>query len=401
MSALTALERATADAFHEALGARPKALGFAPGRVNLIGEYTDFNNGFVLPMAIDRGICVALRPRADDRVSLHATAFSGTADATASTQLGNGVHDLPAWARYLLGTAELHLDAGCPVHGFDALVHADLGQSGGLSSSAALCTATAMALQHAFNCPLAGVATAQLCQQVEHRYAGVACGIMDQLACRLGQRNAALLIDCADLRMEAVPLGPTPPELIVIDSGVARALHASEYNKRGGECAAAVQRLQQTDPGIADLRGASLASLSAARAGLGPLLYRRAHHVISENQRVLDARDALLAGRFAELGTLMFESHASLRDDFEVSVAELDLIVDAAAERTGSNSPVFGARLTGAGFGGNAIALVEPGSAAAVIDHIQVRFAARFNRQPACVRIGPAQPARATAPDPH
>ncbi|MEM7020233.1 MAG: galactokinase [Pseudomonadota bacterium] len=350
-------------------------VGWSPGRVNLIGEYTDLNNGFVMPMTIDQGIAVLLRPRDDSKITTYTETLQDTAAFSLDTAEASR---LPHWARYIFGVSTLSRKQGCELLGFDAVIHSNMSTNGGVSSSAAFCTATAMAIQSAASWTLKPQAMALLCQTVEHQFAGVMCGIMDQMACRLGKPDTAIFIDCASLEATPVPVPSNQAELLVIDSGVSRSLYESEYNTRRIECEEATKAIQALGHAVNDLRSVSDELFQSVEASLPDNLRKRCRHVISENERVLLARQALEASRLDEFGTLMYDSHHSLRVDFEVSVDELDQIVSSAE----TCSEVFGARLTGAGFGGNAIALIKPGTAEYATQIIAEQFEARFKRKP-------------------
>lgn len=363
-------------------------IGWSPGRVNLIGEHTDYNKGFALPMAIDLGVCVVLRPRRKSGLTVYAELDRAAAEVSLGTA---EFAEMPRWARYVAGTAVLSRERGSIFSGFDVVVNGNLNIGGGLSSSAALCTATALAVQSATRYTMSALDTARLCQTVEHRFAGVQCGIMDQMACRMGRADHALFVDCESLESVSVPMPSSGAHLLIVDSGVPRSLHASDYNLRRTECAQAVDAIRESQPGIESLRQVSPEMLERDVATLSDKLLRRARHVVTENARVIAARAALEGGRLDEFGRLMTESHVSLRNDFEVSVEELDFIVETANELPG----VLGARLTGAGFGGNVLILVENEADGAVADHISTKFADRYDREPPTHCVAETNPASA------
>lgn len=388
MSNVVSLSSDAAAAFRERFGESGSAhVGWSPGRVNLIGEYMDLNNGFAMPMAIDLGVCVVLRTNTTGDVRGYSMAF----DEAAEFRLDDvALERIPGWARYLAGVALLSRERGCDVGGFDAVVHGDLPIGGGVSSSAALSIAMTMALESAASWSIDALSAAKMCQEVEHRFAGVMCGIMDQLACRTGQPEHAVLIDCASLETSAVPVKSELASFLIVDSGVPRSLHQSEYNARRTECLAAVEAINALGHPIADLRGLTAAMLAEVGSSIEPHLARRCRHVVTENERVLSAHAALTHDRLSDFGGLMNASHASLRDDFEVSIEELDSIVSLANEIDG----VLGARLTGAGFGGNAIVLARPDAAVGAREAIVGGFAARYGREPRVHRIGSTTPAQ-------
>lgn len=332
----------------------------APGRVNLIGEHTDYNDGYVLPMAIERGVRIAVAPRPDRIVSLRTTRDPQTVEIDLRRPLAPGRRD---WARYLCGVIAGYLDRGFPVPGFAAEISADLPAGGGLSSSAALEVATATAIETLCGQALAAEEKALLCQRAEHVFAGVPCGIMDQFAVTCGRPGHALLLDCRSRQVRHVPCGNVA--VLVADSGVKHALADGEYAMRRAECAAAAAGL-----GVASLRDVSGDDWSARRATLPDVLRRRATHVIEENARVHLFTAALEAGEWTQAGRIMVQSHESLRRDFEVSCRELDLLVDVAASVPG----IFGCRMTGGGFGGCIVALADPAQAAAALDTLLDRY---------------------------
>lgn len=331
-------------AFRDRFGADPADWVRAPGRVNLIGEHTDYNDGFVMPMAIDREVRVALRRRRDRIVRLASLDF----DTMVSFEV-----DRPrarrGWEAYAHGVAWALRQDGFELRGLDAVVTGDVPRGAGLSSSAALELAVARALQVAGRFEWEPERIARACQRAENEWVGVASGIMDQLIGACGKRGHALRIDCRDLSQEAVPL-PQGTSVVVLDTGTRRGLVDSAYNQRRDQCRMAARTL-----GVAALRDVDEAALQESRARLDPVVWRRARHVVGENARTLQAAEAMRRGDAVELGRLLDASHASLRDDYEVSSAALDAITAAAREHEGC----YGARMTGAGFGGCGVALVE------------------------------------------
>jgi galactokinase len=344
----------------------------APGRVNVIGEHTDYNDGWVLPFAIDRRTVVAAVPRPDREVRV-TTAWGSQAarfslDDEPATKGGE-------WLSYVHGIARCIESAGIALQGAELRIESDVPVGAGLSSSAALELAVGRALLALAGRELAPEQLARLAQQAEHRYAGTRCGIMDQLASACGVAGHALLIDCATLAIEPVAI-PESAVFLVCETGVKHALADSAYNTRRAECEAALAELRVLQPELRSLSDADAALL--ARAGLPEPLRQRAQHVVSENARVLATVAALRAGKLHEVGRLMQASHASLRDDYEVSCDELDVLAEA-----GARSPyVLGARMTGGGFGGSAIAFVERANVAAAKQDLVHAFAARFGREP-------------------
>ena len=363
---------AVAEAFRRRFGRPPAAVSEAPGRVNLIGEHLDYNEGLVLPVAIDRSVLVAFAARLDDQVRLYSADFDQESRFSLTEPMERD-EERP-WSNYLRGVLWALRDEGFLGPGLDMAVAGDVPIGAGLASSAALEVAALGALRSAWGLQLDGRRLALLGQRAENAFVGVQCGIMDQFAAALAVADHALLIDCRSLEYEAVPLGLTERglALLVADSGVPRRLESSEYNRRRQECAEALRLLQaaMAERPPAALRDVSAADLAAHVAVLPPALQRRVRHVVTEMERVRASVDALRQGRIEEFGRLMHASHASLRDDFEVSCPELDRMTDLARAVPG----VLGARLTGAGFGGCTVNLVREEALAAFQTHVVERY---------------------------
>ncbi len=374
-------------AFEERFGGMPAVRARAPGRVNLIGEHTDYNEGFVLPIAIDRAVWVVARPRPDRRVHLLAADFMEEAAFSLDELRPGGVR---GWAAYPAGVAWALEEAGFRLPGLEGTVAGDVPIGSGLSSSAALEVAFAMAWMALGGDEVPRMELARLCQRAENEFVGVRCGIMDQMAALFGRRGHALLIDCRSLETRLVPL-PAGAVVLVADSGVRRELAASAYNERRAQCEEAVRRLRERYPEIRALRDVSPAQLEAARGVLPELIYRRARHVVTENERVLHAVAALERGDLSAFGELLNASHESLQRDYEVSIPELDVLVEAARSVPG----VYGARLTGAGFGGSILAVVRREAVPAASEAIAHRYEARFGRRPARFAVTPDEGATA------
>ena len=360
---LVALRRRALAAFGQEYGGEPTLCVAAPGRVNLIGEHTDYNDGFVLPAAIDRHIVIVARPRADRAVRLHAL------DLGRHARFGlDGIKHDPheRWSNYQRGVAWALQGEGYALTGFDGVIAGDVPIGSGLSSSAAIEVATAYTFQMLGDLKLDGVRRALLCQKAENEFVGMRCGIMDQYISSLGQRGHALLIDCRSLEYEPVPI-PKGVSLVICDTNKRRGLVDSEYNTRRQECETGARLL-----GVRALRDVSPQAFAQKQAALGEITRQRCRHVITENQRTLDGVAALKAGDVARFGALMNASHNSLRDDYQVSCTELDAMVSAAWAQAG----VYGSRMTGAGFGGCTISLVAEGAAEAC----QLGVAAAYTR---------------------
>lgn len=337
--------------FAELFGEPPSLLIRAPGRVNLIGEHTDYNDGFVLPMAIDRAVWIAARPRDDHRMTLQATAFDGRTD----TDLDALAYEREGWPEYVKGVAHVLQTDGYELTGWDGVITGDVPMGAGLSSSAALELATARTFAALGDWPWDPKQMAVVGQRAENEWVGVNCGIMDQLISAAGENDHALLIDCRSLDTESVPL-PAGTAVVILDTATRRGLVESAYNERREQCEVAAAYF-----GVPALRDVSLAQFQERESELDPLTRRRARHVITENARTLQAAEAMKRGDAPEMGRLMNESHVSMRDDFEISRAEMDTMVSLAQ----AHPAAFGARMTGGGFGGSAVALVRSDGAEA------------------------------------
>jgi galactokinase len=369
--------------FSRAFGSSSSAVhvAAAPGRINLIGEHTDYNDGFVLPMAIDRHVVVAFAPREDRMLRAYAAEPLETRELSLDTLEGRTAGQPGRWGRrggwfgYIAGVAWAMISAGHHVGGADLAIASDLPIGAGLSSSAALEIAVARALAEASGVEWDPVAFARLAQRAEHEFAGVACGIMDQLSVAAAREDCALLIDCRSLATRDVPI-PENARLVVFDSGIRRDLASSAYNDRRAACARVVAAARWRHAWVHALRDVDDALLTEVAPSLDPVDVRRAAHVVAENQRPAALADAFRAGDLAKAGRLMLHSHASLRDLYEVSLPELDTLVDLASAEPGCT----GARLTGAGFGGCVIALVEAGSVERVMSSVEAGYEERTER---------------------
>ena len=376
------------DGFDAHFEGKPTHLAIAPGRVNLIGEHTDYNDGFVLPVAMDRDVRVLFRPRGDGRVRLYALEFDSWSDFA----IGSAEPDSSQlWPNYVKGVGLALAELGVQLKGFEGIVSGNVPRGSGLSSSAALEIAAAKAFLasadqiHA----LTGPQIARAAQKAENEFVGVNCGIMDQFISTLGEEGHALLIDCRSLDYRRVPF-PEGVSLVIGNTKASRSLAGSAYNERRAQCEDGVRRLQAVLPGISALRDVSRDQLESHRSLLPDTVYRRCLHVISENDRVQATVAALERGDFRKVGQLMDASHASLRDDYEVSSEALDRMVEAMRSHPGC----LGARLTGAGFGGCAVALVEAGTEKDVRETVRERYAKAMNLWPEVYISAPSSGAR-------
>ena len=343
----------------------------APGRVNLIGEHTDYNDGFVLPAAIDRKIVVAANSREDNQVNVYAQNF----EQWDRFDMQKEIALLPenAWGNYIRSMAWSLLQQGYKIRGMDVVIAGNIPIGAGLSSSAALEVAIGFALLQLSEVEIQRKSLALAAQRAENDFVGVRCGIMDQFISCLGQIDCAMLIDCRNLSYWAKPL-PSQASIVIVDSGVHRGLMDMEYNARREECENAAKHF-----GVAALRDLNMETFQSRAHELSVAVRRRAQHVISENDRTLAAAAALEVDDLTAFGNLMLASHSSLRDDFEVSCVELDMLVDIASSAKG----VYGARLTGAGFGGCMVALVEQQAADSFVSTIQAHYQSATGRQAA------------------
>jgi galactokinase len=324
----------------------------APGRVNLIGEHTDYNDGFVLPVAINRETVVAAAVRADSLVRAFSLDLNETAEFNLNAQrrARRGI-----WLDYVEGVARVLQSRGLTLHGADLLIQSDVPMGAGLSSSAALEVSVGLALSSLSGIEIDRTVLALAAQEAEHKFIGTKCGIMDQLIATLGRRGHALLIDCRSLETTQIPLETSRMVIAICDTRVKHDLASSEYNVRRAECERGVELLREALPGIRALRDVSIADFQKYEGRLPEPVKQRCRHVVTENARTLAAAEALRDGRMDEVGRLMFLSHQSLRDDYQVSSEELDLLVEIAARVPGT----FGARMTGGGFGGCTVNLLR------------------------------------------
>lgn len=351
--------------FSKAFKTKPEMTAFAHGRVNLIGEHTDYNGGFVLPTNIPQKTDVALSRRNDKQVHLFSANFAGTTTSDKnSTSYTLGDEYLSRhWSDYIKGITFLLKD-GHEISGFNCALKSNVPIGSGLSSSAALEVAVLKGLKELFNLKVDPVEIAKLGQRVENDFVGARIGIMDQMVASLGTMGEALFIDTKDLSYKNLPLPTSEMELLVINSGVEHSNVHGNYNQRRSECEQACAALK-----ISQLRDLGVEDLDKLKT-LPDTLARRARHVITENQRVLDAVQALQTGNYAKMGELFTSSHASMRDDYKVSIPEIDTLV----ELTASESGVLGARLTGGGFGGSIVALLKPGLGRAVGERVVAHY---------------------------
>ena len=324
----------------------------APGRINLIGEHVDYNLGFVMPGAIDKHFIFAAAGNGTDRCRLYSSDFQSEATF--------GMDELvagPDWFNYFMGVIDGFRGHGKRVGGVDCVFGGTIPSGGGLSSSAALCCGFGFVLNEIFGCGLERLDLALIAQHAEHKFAGVKCGLMDQYASLFGQRDSLLLLDCRSNTHERIPFPSDQCVIVLADTRVKHSLASSAYNDRRAACEEGVSKLQSLYPDVKSLRDISTAQLEAGRSRLQPEVYRRCHYVVTEMERTRQAAEALVNGNLPAVGQLMFATHAGLRDEYEVSCAELDVLAAAASRHP---ELVIGARMMGGGFGGCTINLVRP-----------------------------------------
>ncbi len=360
----------------------PQWIAAAPGRVNVIGEHTDYNDGFVLPMAIERYAVMAACPGASNgEIRVFDTHFKETAIINISGPVTRGE---PKWSNYLRGVIAGLQRRGLSIPALDVAMVSTVPLGGGLSSSAALEVCTATLLEAVTGLSLDPVDKALIAQAAEHEFAGVPCGIMDQFISAMGREGHLLLLDCRSRRTELVPMNDPSVELLVINTNVKHELGSGEYARRRAECEEAARLL-----GVSSLRDATADNLEHARSRLSPVVFSRARHVISEIERTLHAASAFRESNWITAGQLMYASHDSLRDDYAVSCKELDLVVEIALE-IGLTGGVYGCRMTGGGFGGCCVALVRTGSVEDISKRIAEQYQARADRSATLFSSRPA-----------
>jgi galactokinase len=352
---------------------KPAFLVRSPGRVNLIGEHVDYNDGFVLPIAMTQALWVLAAPRSDAVITAHSTAFGQS--VTFST-VDPGLPGEPFWANYVRGVAAMLNRQGIRLKGANLLIHSDVPVGGGVSSSAALETGVARALLAVAGAGIDPVPLALVCRQAEHEYAHSPCGIMDQFICGLGQADHALLLDCRSQQYEQIPFVLDDAVLVIMNTQVKHEIGSSQYPVRQKQCLEGLAVLQRKHPEVRSLRDAVPMMLKEAQPDMTPLAFDRCWHVVTEIERTVKAAEALRADDLDAFGKLMVGSHQSLSQKYEVSCPELDALVEVARSVDG----VYGARMTGGGFGGCAIALAHCSAEAPLKSAIADRYNGRFKR---------------------
>lgn len=364
------------DAFAEKFGENPAHLFHAPGRVNLIGDHTDYNDGFVMPMAIEYGIWFAVRPRSDSLVNLYSLEF----DTQCQFDLNHIEKSEMFWGEYVKGVAWALMEDGYQLSGWDGYIVGNIPKGAGLSSSAALEVGVAKVFSELGNLSIPAEKLATRSQYAENHWVGVNCGIMDQMIVAAGTLNNALLIDCRDLTLTQGPL-PEQASVVILDTSTRRGLVDSAYNERREQCEAAAKFYNKQI-----LRDVTIEELQSEKRP-DPLTYRRALHVVSENNRTIQASQDMANDDAVTLGKAMYDSHKSLRDDFEVSSDALNAIVEVAM----AQESCFGARMTGAGFGGCAVALVKKSAVSDFCDKVAVEYTRQTGLEADIYASGAAQ----------
>ncbi len=335
----------------EALFSSEPVLISAPGRINLIGEHTDYNDGYVLPAAINKRIIFAVAPNSEGKHKFYSNDLNESIELPA-----NQIQTCDKqWANYLLGVIAQFQKAGKEIDGINCVFGGDIPLGAGLSSSAALETGFAFALNHIFNFDFERLEMVKMSQMAEHEYAGVKCGIMDQFASMFGAENKVIQLDCRSLEYKHFPLELKNYDILLCDTQVKHSLASSEYNTRREECETGVEILSKHNASIKSLRDVKIEFLNEHKDEFDPIVFKRCKYVVEENQRLLDACDALSDGNVEIFGKLMYETHAGLSEEYEVSCSELDVLVEIARE----SGYVLGSRMMGGGFGGCTINLVQ------------------------------------------
>jgi galactokinase len=353
--------------YREIFNSKPLVLR-SPGRVNIIGEHTDYNEGFVLPAAIDKAVYVAVEKREDDQIILHSIDFKDKYEGRVSEIKRTDKH----WANYILGVAAQFQKKGYQFNGFNLIIDGDVPLGAGLSSSAAVECATAYAINVLFGFGVDKKTLALMAQKAEHEFAGVFCGIMDQFASVFGQKDHVIKLDCRSLEYEFVPLKLEGYKILLLNTNVKHSLASSEYNTRRQQCEEGVTMIRKHYPEVKSLRDATLEMVNQHVKG-NEVIYRRCKYVIEENTRLLEGCEDLKKGDIGALGAKMYRSHEGLSKEYEVSCPELDFLVDSVR-----NKPdVLGARMMGGGFGGCTINLVKE----TVIDGLISELSTRYNKE--------------------
>ena len=373
------LRSATESLFRERFG-EPAAVVSAPGRINLIGEHTDYNDGFVMPCAIGNRFILVARPNDSDRCNLVSARFGSVTLSLDDRSPG------AEWFRYVSGMTALLCEQGHAVSGFDLVLDGDIPAGAGLSSSAALCCGTGWIIKEMFGLDISRLEIALIAQRTEHEFIGLKCGIMDQYASLFGERGKAMLLDCRSLTHESLPFDPAGCSLLLVDSKVEHHLASSEYNLRRESCMEGLQILR-TRFEVASLRDADYTMLESVKENMDPVVYKRCRYVIGEIDRTRSAADDLRRNDIVAFGRKMFETHRGLSGDYAVSCEETDFLVGCA----GGDSSVLGARMMGGGFGGCVLNIIRTPSVERFRTTVREKYVARFKKEPDFYQVTPEQ----------
>jgi len=356
------------------LGLGKGLLVKSPGRINIIGEHTDYNNGFALLGAVDKSVVLAVTPRADDTIMLHSIDFEATHQTSVHALAQSGLE----WPDLALGSVAQLQKANMPISGFDLIYGADMPRSAGLSTGSAIACGILFGLNHLFCLGMSDNDIAWCAMRAEHEFMGVRCGSMDQFLNLRARENTALLLDCMDHSSQHIPFENNNLCIVLCDSQVRRKLGESKYNKRRAQCEEGVETLSKFQPGVQSLRDATLDLLLNSKNSMNPIVYRRCQYVLEENQRVLKMCEALRNNDLDAMQGLMYASHEGLRDLYQVSCAELNKLVEGAMQIKG----VHGSRLMGAGFGGCTINLVEEAHVGGFLSEMTGIFREKLKKSP-------------------
>lgn len=351
---------------------RPPLVTSSPGRVNIIGEHTDYNEGFVLPAAIDKAIYVAVEKRDDGLIHLYSAGF----DAEYKVQVSD-IAPVDGWPTYVLGVVDQLIKRGFYIGGFNLALDGDVPLGAGLSSSAAVECATVFALNELLGLQLSKMEMVQVAQKAEHEYAGVKCGIMDQFASMFGKENYVIRLDCRSLEYEYVPLDLKGYKILLLNTNVKHSLSSSEYNTRRSQCEQGVALVQKAHPSVSSLRDVTMPMLEEFVAPVDQTIFRRCKYVVEEKDRLLNGCEDLKNGNIQALGEKMFQTHQGLSKEYEVSCGELDFLVDYVKD----NTAVLGARMMGGGFGGCTINLVEESALDELITGLRPAYEKAFGKK--------------------
>lgn len=359
------------DTFQRVFNSEPQIVVKSPGRINVIGEHTDYNNGFVLPAAIDKGVYIGISSRDDNNIELYSVDYNEKYN-TDTTTLTFGPE---LWTNYILGVTRILKQKFDGIKGYNLVVVGDVPLGSGLSSSAALTCATSFALSKLFDLNLSKLDIAKVGQQTEHEAVGVRCGIMDQFASVFGQNNSLIKLDCRSLEYEYIPIELDGYEILLLNTNVKHSLASSAYNKRREACEAAVALVKDKYPQVESLRDVSVAQLDELVKDVSAEYYQKSKFVVEENERLLKATEALKANDIDSLGKLLYDAHWALSKEYEVSCDELDFLVSTVA----TYPEVAGARMMGGGFGGCTINIIKEGKSKDVIDKLSNLYFNKFN----------------------